>query len=150
MKPPQTINVLDHHIGFIRTMFRSGSDRYWKINGRWYTDIEPGTRIVSTKEHGDATCLGFAGIRALAQAYNVWEKMKPGDFHWRTIVRDRGDTVWTPARVLQGNTIGTLESYNEKSFFQRNDNVTIAFYRIEGYRHLAVCWFDNETGARIA
>ena len=62
-----------------------------------------------------------------------------------------GDTLWRPAQVLKGkDPLGTLVDYNERSFFQNNNDVTIARYKVKGYRYLVVCWFDNSDGHRIA
>ena len=60
-------------------------------------------------------------------------------------------TLWRPAVILEKyNSIGILQSYNEKSFFQLNDDVTKAKYKVKGYRYPIICWFDNKTGKRIA
>ena len=61
-------------------------------------------------------------------------------------------TLWRPGRVLKHGTIGTLisGSVNEHSFFQINDDVTRAAYKVKGYRYPVIVWFDNKTGERIA
>lgn len=61
------------------------------------------------------------------------------------------DTLWRPGAVLKDKSpIGKLLSYNEKSFFQNNNDVTEAFYKVKGYRYKVVIWFNNQTGERIA
>jgi len=60
------------------------------------------------------------------------------------------DTLWRPGYILKGNTIGVLQSYNKNSFYQLNDNATIAIYKVKGYRYPVVLWFDNTTCKRIA
>lgn len=75
----------------------------------------------------------------------------PG-FTIETVGRVNGvNTLWRPVQVLLGRPkIGYLRSYKENSFYQNNDNVTEARYKIRGYRYPIICWFDNETGERIA
>ena len=58
--------------------------------------------------------------------------------------------LWRPGPVLKHGTIGKLQSFDEKSFWQNNNNVTQAIYKVKGYRYPVACWFDNETGERIA
>ena len=62
----------------------------------------------------------------------------------------RGDTLWRPGNVLKGTTQGELAVYDDKSFFQTNNDVTIALYRVPGYQYPVAVWFDNKTGKRIA
>lgn len=66
------------------------------------------------------------------------------------ITTKSGDTLWRPYQVLKGHYIGVLQSYNEHSFYQNNNDVTEAIYKVRGYRYPVVCWFDNTTGLRIA
>jgi predicted nucleotidyltransferase len=66
------------------------------------------------------------------------------------ITTKRGDTLWRPGQVLKKTKIGQLVSYNEKSFYQLNDDVTMAIYKVPGYRYPVGCWFDNKTKKRIA
>ena len=68
----------------------------------------------------------------------------------------RGGTLWRHERVLtEGRrtagkpTTGTLFHFDEHSFFQLNDDVTEALYRVEGYPYVVALWFDNKTGERI-
>ena len=58
-------------------------------------------------------------------------------------------TLWRRGSILK-NTIGLLQSYDEKSFFQTNNDVTQAIYKVKGYNYPVVLWFDNQTGKRIA
>lgn len=60
------------------------------------------------------------------------------------------NTLWRPGAVLKKGTTGTLTSFNERSFYQNNNDVTRAKYRIPGYRYPAIVWFDNPTGRRIS
>lgn len=62
-----------------------------------------------------------------------------------------GDTLWVPGDRIKG-TAGTLieGSVNEKGFYQRNNNITSAKYKVPGYRYPIVTWWDNLTGERIA
>jgi hypothetical protein len=63
----------------------------------------------------------------------------------------RFDTLWRPGKVLNGITQGGLvKPYHTNSFYQLNNNVTLAFYRVLGYNYLVAVWFDNLTGRRIA
>jgi hypothetical protein len=60
------------------------------------------------------------------------------------------DTLWRPGLVLKGNYSGNLVSYDEHSFYQLNNDVTKAIYKVKGYRYPVVVWFDNKTGNRVA
>lgn len=62
----------------------------------------------------------------------------------------RGHTLWRPGRMLKKTTIGRLTQYDPKSFFQTNNDVTQALYKVAGYRYPVAVWFDNKTGRRIA
>ena len=59
-------------------------------------------------------------------------------------------TLWRPAHVLPHGVLGKLIDYNEKSFWQLNNDVTMARYKVHGYRYVVVAWFDNKTSERIA
>jgi hypothetical protein len=61
-----------------------------------------------------------------------------------------GNTLWRPASLLKHGETGTLVKVNPKSFYQVNNDVTMAHYRVPGYRYPVVLWFDNKTGHRIA
>lgn len=67
---------------------------------------------------------------------------------WRKARQECG-TLWRPGNLLK-NTIGVLQEYDENSFFQLNNNVTKAVYKVKGYPNRIAVWFDNETGERIA
>ncbi|MFI5296684.1 MAG: hypothetical protein ACHREM_01185 [Polyangiales bacterium] len=62
----------------------------------------------------------------------------------------KGNTLWRPASLLKHGETGTLVKVNPKSFYQTNNDVTMATYRVPGYRYPVVLWFDNKTGHRIA
>jgi hypothetical protein len=67
------------------------------------------------------------------------------------VTTKRGDTLWRPGLVLRGNQpIGTLIRFDEHSFFQNNNDVTKAVYKVKGYRYNIVIWFDNQSRRRIA
>ncbi len=61
----------------------------------------------------------------------------------------RGDTLWRPGTVLKSTT-GTLVKHDPRSFFQTNNDVTKATYKVAGYRYPVIAWFDNRTKHRIA
>lgn len=60
------------------------------------------------------------------------------------------DTLWRPGQALTRSTAGYLVAYNSGSFYQQNDNVTEAVYRVAGYGPPVLAWFDNATRERIA
>lgn len=60
-----------------------------------------------------------------------------------------GDTLWRPGSILK-DISGDLLAYNEKSFYQTNNDVTQAIYRVRGYNYPIIAWFDNSTKHRIA
>jgi hypothetical protein len=68
---------------------------------------------------------------------------------WRRVTRESG-TLWRPGQMLKKGTTGTLQEFDEKSFYQLNNNVTKAIYKVPGYTCRVAVWFDNETGERIA
>jgi hypothetical protein len=85
------------------------------------------------------------------QTINVLDKH--GGFTIETSGKRIGNgTLWRPGKVLGDNTTGTLipGSVDHNSFYQLNNNVTKACYKVRGYRYRVVCWFDNDTGKRIA
>jgi hypothetical protein len=60
------------------------------------------------------------------------------------------DTVWRPARETSDLMTGERVDYDENSFYQNNNDVTRATYRLPRYGLRAVVWFDNATKERIA
>ena len=60
-----------------------------------------------------------------------------------------GDTAWRRGSVLKRGTTGELVDFDERSFYQLNDDVTLAVYRVQGYGYPVLVWFDNMTGKRI-
>lgn len=56
-------------------------------------------------------------------------------------------TCWRPGSRLS-DPMGTLVEYDEDSFYQSNNNCTMAIYRL-GRRYAAV-WFNNTTKERVA
>ena len=61
-----------------------------------------------------------------------------------------GDSLWRPGSLLKRSTTGKLIDYARNSFYQNNNDVTVALYRVPGYRYPVAVWIDNRTGARIA
>lgn len=63
-----------------------------------------------------------------------------------------GDTLRRPGAVLKKGTTGELiqGSVVPVTFFQQNNNVRKAKYKVPGYRYPVVVWFDNETNERVA
>lgn len=91
---------------------------------------------------------GFTRMLKTEQA----EKRHEPHFHWVYVMKYT-DTLWEPGYELDGlPKVGKLmpETVDEKSFYQLNDDVTRAWYKVEGYEHPIVAWFDNRTGLRIA
>ena len=60
-----------------------------------------------------------------------------------------GNTLWRPGHVAK-STDATLVTYDEYSFFQLNNNVTKATYKLRRYQYPVIAWFDNLTFERIA
>ena len=79
------------------------------------------------------------------EKYNIINKQ--GGF--TAVTTKRNDTLWRPASILKGKRIGELIRYKEDSFYQNNNDVTTAFYKIKGYPYRIVVWFDNKTHRRI-
>lgn len=68
-----------------------------------------------------------------------------------TALMRSGDTLWRPIGVLRGKPpIGALADVVEDSFYQSNNNVTRATYKVRGYGYPILVWFDNITEERIA
>ncbi len=65
------------------------------------------------------------------------------------ITTKRGDTLWRPGKLLK-TSMGALVSYNQNSFYQSNNDVTMAIYKVRGYPYKVALWFDNKSGERIA
>jgi hypothetical protein len=73
-----------------------------------------------------------------------------GGFTAETKGRNLGTSdLWRPGHVLKKGTTGTLVSYNERSFYQTNNDVTMAKYKVPGYGYPVIVWFDNATGIKI-
>lgn len=69
----------------------------------------------------------------------------------RYVVRmTEGNTLWRPSFIAPKGTVGKLVEYKTNSFYQTNNDVTQAIYKIPGYRYRVAVWFDNRTGERIA
>lgn len=66
---------------------------------------------------------------------------------------DRGGSrysLWRPGIALGNHEPDAVLISSEPSFYQRNDNVILACYKVKGYRYLILAWFDPATGERIA
>ena len=107
--------------------------------------MQPPEEINVLDQHG-----GFTALLLTKQYVKKFAtKDGKGFLGWEQKMVD-GDTLWQPGKVLKKNTTGKLISYDEKTFFQLNNDVTQAFYKVKGYRYKVVLWFDNQTGERIA
>jgi len=69
------------------------------------------------------------------------------DKHGGFTVEVPSGSLWMSARE---NMCGTLESYDEESFYQGNNDCTLALYKLRSYRYPAMVWLDNKTGERLA
>jgi len=68
-----------------------------------------------------------------------------------TVLTPKKNTLWKPASALsRGRGEPQLVDFNPRSFYQTNNDVTEAFYKLQGYPMKLVAWFDNPTGRRIA
>jgi hypothetical protein len=77
-----------------------------------------------------------------------------------TAVTRGGNTLWRPGAILsqvlpgalglKRGTTGALQSFDPKSFYQTNNDVTKAIYKVPGYGYPVAVWFDNKTKMRIA
>jgi hypothetical protein len=100
-------------------------------------------------QHGGFTAVTKLGGRPGPSLFAV-RRMSLDEFH-QAITSHCFNTLWRPGGVLRGQTQGGLvKPYNPNSFYQLNNNVTLAFYRVPGYNYLVAVWFDNLTGQRIA
>jgi hypothetical protein len=92
------------------------------------------------------------GFTAITRAPTYEKRFnEDGSFkQWDKVWRER-DTLWRPCWMLNRyGTIGTLQEYDEKSFYQNNNDVTKAIYKVKGYHYRIAVWFCNKTGKRIA
>lgn len=122
MQPPTTLNVLDSHGGFTAI-----------------TTAPTHVKIIKDPVKGEREANPEDYTPTLRYPFVRWEK----------VTRER-DTLWRPGSILKISSHGTLQEFDENSFFQTNSNVTKAIYRVQGYRYRIAVWFDNETGNRIA
>lgn len=80
------------------------------------------------------------------------ERKRRGVLHkdpkYRTNIN--GQTIWRPGSLLKRSTTGELVDSSPRSFYQTNDDVTVAVYKVAGYQYPVVVWFDNKSGRRIA
>lgn len=122
MLPPKELNVIDSHGGF--------------------------TAITLAPTHVKIISDPIEGKRE-ARLTDYRPKLIHPFVRWKKVMRER-DTLWRPASLLKRGTIGTLQEYDEQSFYQNNNNVTKAIYKVAGYKYRVAVWFDNATGERIA
>lgn len=121
MQPPQELNVIDQHGGFT---------------------------AITTSPTNVKIVLDLAGEReARLEDYNPTLALP--FVRWEKVTREH-DTLWRPGTLLKQTTVGTLQEFDEHSFYQLNDNVTKAIYKVPGYKYRVAVWFDNTTGNRIA
>ncbi len=121
MQPPQTLNVIDQNGGFTAI---TKSPTYVKI-------------------------VRDNGIEREATMADYQPTLVPQFVRWAKVSREN-NTLWRPAQLLKGNNAGELQEFNEKSFYQTNNDVTKAIYKVKGYSNRIAVWFDNQTGERIA
>ena len=98
---------------------------------------------------------GHGGFTAVTQPGRHMSNMVPyTSVHERdvdlVVESLHGSSLWRPGHVLKKSNYGTLLGFNEKSFYQTNNDVTKAIYKVPGYRYPVAVWFDNKTGRRIA
>lgn len=132
MQPPKTLDLTQpknpaHIAGFTILLFESGHEKVLNADG----------------------------------TFKEWRKTR---IHKRDIpnlpakeVNSRANSLWRSIYVLTHNertrhnaTSATLVSFDETSFYQNNNDVTVALYFVKGYAYTVIVWFDNETGERIA
>jgi hypothetical protein len=92
------------------------------------------------------------GFTALTRTKVYEKEFTPGTSNfvgWRKVSKET-DTLWRPGSLLKRGTTGTLQEFDEHSFYQLNNNVTKAIYKVPGYAYRVAVWFDNATGERIA
>jgi len=100
----------------------------------------PNQRIDVLDQHG-----GFTAVTGVTKKTIALYK---GD---KTAAAMRGgSTLWQPGSLLKKTTTGELVASDPRSFYQTNDDVTKALYKVPGYGPLVAVWFDNATGRRIA
>ena len=139
---------------------RAAEDLYLALQGREFRTLgAPGNR--SLHKRGDPVHASsnfrehhvLAALEGLEQALfatpppagiNVLDEN--GGFTAETRPWSR---LWRPGRLLKKTTRGQLINFDAKSFYQGNRDVTMAYYRVPGYRYPVVLWFDNKTGRRI-
>jgi hypothetical protein len=85
-------------------------------------------------------------------ASHLREEYRAGKYLSRHHTRSSigGQTIWRPSSWLKKGTTGRLVDHAPNSFFQTNDDVTVAIYKVPGYPNPVAVWFDNKTGKRIA
>lgn len=94
--------------------------------------------------HGGFTCESkppSSVYRRFDERERVWN-----DRSWSM---PHGDSLWRPGALLRAGTTGQLFDFDESSFYQNNDDVTLALYRVPGYGYPVMCWFDNRTRRRV-
>lgn len=104
-------------------------------------------------KHGGFTCvskIAFSGRKWIEYSIgpNVRRFKTNPDQQQNILEAHLFETLWRPGAVLKGKTTGKLLSYSESSFYQNNDDVTLAFYEVPGYGYVVACWFENDTGNR--
>ena len=103
----------------------------------------PKKEINVIDEHG--------GFNALTKSYD-YDKITNIDgkfIEWKRSFKERKNTLWRPGNILKDSN-GILQEFNENSFFQNNNDVTLAIYKVKGYCNRIAVWYDNKTGKRIA
>jgi len=58
-------------------------------------------------------------------------------------------TLWRPGALLKKTPYGRLVDWAPNGFYQTNDDVTVAIYKVPGYAYPVAAWFDNATRKRM-
>ena len=118
------------------------NDRYCQNNHTWRR-LDNGVALVLTKAHGATLALYPPQTLDVLDQHGGFTALIQG-------TKRNGDyTLWRPGRVLKHDTTGTLLNYG-KGFYQNNNDVTWACYKLKGYRYPVVVYFGTYTGKRIA
>jgi hypothetical protein len=131
MRPPETLSVLDGHGGFTAESSAPYFLKFARSDPLWKEAI-PRFDFARRRD----------AMRRMDRAGGSGDEDS-----LKNLVEN---SLWRPGHLLKSGTTGTLLVYDEKSFYQRNDDVTLAVYRVKGYGYPVLVWFDNATGNRIA
>lgn len=100
--------------------------------------MKPPDTISVLNQHGGFTAETPCGRKVPARRSSTGKDYQPTN------------SLWRPGHILKRGTVGALIDFDEKSFYQTNNDATRARYKVSGYRYPVLVWFDNATGQRIA